>query len=81
MSGSTIALLVVSGLLTIGACGTGIPALVFAILAATKKDEPAEAAKWTRWGWIALGITVVVVVIAIVGFVALAVSTGTSSGY
>ena len=81
LSGSTIALLVVSGLLTLGACGTGIPALVFAILAVTKKDEPVEAAKWTRWGWIALGITVAVVVIAVVGLFALAIGTSSSSGY
>lgn len=81
LSGSTIALLVVSGLLTLGGCGTGIPALVFAILAVTKKDEPAEASKWTRWGWIALGITVAIVIVGIVGVFALAVTTGTSSGY
>lgn len=81
LSGSTIALLVVSGLLTLGACGTGIPALVFAIIAVTKKDEAAEAAKWTRWGWIALGVTVAVVVIAVAGLFALALSTGSSSGY
>jgi hypothetical protein len=72
----------VSGLLTIGGCGTGIPALVFAVLAVTKKDQPAEASKWTRWGWIALGISIALVVIALVGVFALALSTGsTSSGY
>jgi hypothetical protein len=69
MSGNTIALLVVSGLATIS-CGVGIIALVFAIIAATKNDEPAEQAKFTRWGWWALGITIIVAVVAVVLFIA-----------
>jgi uncharacterized BrkB/YihY/UPF0761 family membrane protein len=82
MSGNTIALLVVSGLLTLGGCGIGIVALVFGILAATKNGQPQEQAKLTRWGWWALGITVLVVVLAVVAlFVVLGVSTsGYSSG-
>ena len=82
LSGSTIALLIVSGLLTIGGCGMGIPALVFAILAVTKKDQPAEASKWTRWGWIALGVTLVLAILAVVAVVVLAgVSTNSGTGY
>ena len=84
LSGNTIALLVVSGLLTFVGCGVGIPALVFAIIALTKKDQPADAAKWTRWGWIALGVTFVVAVVAIIAFIAVvgfASSGGSGSGY
>ena len=79
LSGSSIALLVVSGLLTIGGCGVGIPALVFAIIAVTKRDQPSEMAKWTRWGWIALGITLLLVVLAIIGLVSIA-AVGGSTG-
>lgn len=86
LSGGSIALLVVSGLLTLVGCGVGIPALVFAIIAATKKDQPSEVAKWTKWGWIALGVTiaalVIVGVIVIVGLFAVGGSgSGSGSGY
>ena len=66
LSGNTIALLVVSGLTTFG-CGFGIVALVFAIIAATKKDQPAESAKYTRWGWIALVVGLVLVIVIVIG--------------
>jgi hypothetical protein len=83
LSGNTIALLVVSGLLTLG-CGVGIVALIFGIIAATKKNEPVESAKFTRWGWIALVATFVLAVVAIVFLVAVglvASNTSTSTGY
>jgi hypothetical protein len=83
MSGNTIALLVVSGLLTVGGCGVGIVALVFAIIAATKNDQPAEQAKFTRWGWWALAITfILALVAAVLLFVvfAAASTTGFDSG-
>ena len=84
LSGSTIALLVVSGLTTLG-CGFGIVALIFAIIAAAKKDQPADSAKYTRWGWIAFGVGLLLSVIVIgVVIAGLAVSGGTStydSGY
>jgi hypothetical protein len=83
MSGNTIALLVVSGLTTLG-CGFGIVALVFAIIAATKTDQPAEQAKYTRWGWIAevagLAFVVIAVVLVIIFGVAMS-SSGSSGGY
>jgi hypothetical protein len=82
LSGNTIALLVVSGLLTFG-CFVGIVPLIFAIIAATKKDQPAESAKYTRWGWIAMGTVVLLAVIGIVIFVSIAMiaSTSSSTGY
>jgi hypothetical protein len=83
LSGNTIALLIVSGLLTLG-CGFGIIALVFGIIAATKKDEPADSAKYTRWGWIALIATFVLAVfggILAVILVAVFSSSPDSIGY
>ena len=79
LSGNTIALLIVSGLLTIGGCGVGIPALVFAIIAVTKKDQASEMGKWTRWGWIALGVTVLLVVLGFVALFSLAAVGGSTS--
>ena len=83
MSGNTIALLVVSGLTTLG-CGFGIVALVFAIIAATKTDQPAEQAKYTRWGWIAevagLAFVVIAIVLVVIFGVAMS-SSGSSGGY
>ncbi|MEO5983479.1 MAG: hypothetical protein ABIQ13_14315 [Pedococcus sp.] len=79
LGGSTIALLVVAGLLTIGGCGTGIPGLVFAIIAVTKKDQPSEMAKWTKWGWIAIAVTVVLAVLAIGALIGLAAVGGSTS--
>jgi hypothetical protein len=80
LSGNTIALLVVSGLLTLG-CGVGIVALVLGIIAATKKDEPVESAKYTRWGWIALVamIALGVVVIGLITAIAIIGSSSSSS--
>lgn len=83
LSGNTIALLIVSGLTTLG-CGFGIVALIFAILAATHKDEPPASAKFTRWGWIALVagfvLAVAVLIIALIAFGLSANSTNYNSG-
>ena len=47
-----------------------MPSLIFGIIALTKQGtDPAESAKMTRYGWIAFGITIGVVVLATVGFV------------
>jgi hypothetical protein len=82
MSGNTIALLVVAGLTTLG-CGFGIVALVFAIIAATKSDQPAEQAKFTRWGWIAeaVGLAFVVIAVVLVIVFGIVLSNTSSSGY
>jgi hypothetical protein len=82
MSGNTIALLVVSGLTTLG-CGFGIVALIFAIIAATKSDQPVEQAKYTRWGWIAevVGLAFVIIAIVLVVIFGIALSSSSSSGY
>jgi hypothetical protein len=80
LSGSTIALLVVSGLTTLG-CGFGIVGLIFAIIAAAKKDQPADSAKYTRWGWIAVAAGFVLSILAVVAFFVLVASTGSSSSF
>ncbi len=83
LSGNTIALLVVSGLTTVG-CGFGIVALVFAIIAAAKKNEPAASAKYTKWGWIAFAVGLLLAVIVVGVVIALAVTTSpttSDSGY
>jgi hypothetical protein len=75
---SAIALLVVSGLSTLVGCFFAIPALVLGIMAVAKQNQsPADAAKFTRWGWIAYAIAVAFVVIG--GIIALAIIFGTSS--
>jgi cytochrome c biogenesis protein CcdA len=83
LSGNTIALLVVSGILTLSTCFLGILGLIFGIVAATKKDEPAESAKYTRWGWIAMVASFVFAFLAVVLLIAIAaISSNTSStGY
>lgn len=78
LSGNTIALLVVSGLTTLG-CGFGIVALVFGIIAATKKDDPTASAKFTKWGWIAFGVGLALSVIAVGLVIAFAVTSGTTT--
>jgi hypothetical protein len=78
MSGNTIALLVVSGLATMG-CLFGVPALVFAIVAATKTHDPEAQAKYTRYGWIAFGVTLLVIVLAVVAIIAISVSSDSGS--
>lgn len=82
LSGSTIALLIVAGLTTVS-CGFGILGLIFAIMAAAKKDEPAESAKYTRWGWIAVVAGLVLAILLAVVFIGVIAVGGSSydSGY
>jgi hypothetical protein len=80
LSGNTIALLVVSGLTTIG-CGFGLVGLIFAIVAATKKDRPDESAKYTKWGWIAVVVGFVLSILVIVGIIAIAIANDSGSSY
>ena len=80
LSGNTIALLVVSGLTTIG-CGFGLVGLIFAIIAATKKDRPDESAKYTKWGWIAVVVGFVLSILVIVGIIAIAIASDSGSSY
>jgi hypothetical protein len=78
LTGGTITLLVLSGLTTLG-CGFGIVALIFAIIAAAKKDDPAESAKFTRWGWIALVVGFVLTLLVVGVLIAVGLSMSSSS--
>ena len=76
-NGSALALTIVSGLsLVLGACLTAIPALILGILALVKHgDSPAEAARYARWGWIAYAVGVLIYIAAVIGIIALVVTT------
>ena len=52
-----------------------LPSLILGIVALSRQStDPASSARLTRYGWIGLGIALVLGVIAIAGFVALAAS-------
>jgi hypothetical protein len=77
--GSTIALVVVSGICTLG-CLFGIPSLVLGIIALTKVNTNiAETRRLTRIGWIVFGVLAALAVTAIIVFFAVAVTSDTSS--
>ena len=48
------------------------------IIAAAKKDQPDESAKYTRWGWIAVVIGLVLSIIAVFAFFALVAVGGSN---
>jgi hypothetical protein len=79
--GSTIALVVVSGICTLG-CLFGIPSLVLGIIALTKVNTNiAETRRLTRIGWIVFGVVAALAVLAIIVIIAIAASTSSSSDY
>jgi hypothetical protein len=80
ISGNTIALLVVSGLLTLG-CGLGLVGPILGIIAAARKDAPATSAKLTQWGWIALVVCFLIAVVVVVVAFAIIATTSHSSTY
>jgi hypothetical protein len=83
-NGSAIALVVVAGISTFFGCIFSIPAVILGIIALTKhNDSPAEAAKFTRWGWIAwvLAIALALVIGVIVGLAFWSSSGGSGYGY
>jgi hypothetical protein len=77
--GSTIALVVVSGILTL-TCLFGIPSLVIGIVALTKVNTNIEETRrLTRIGWITLGVIGSIALVALVVLIAVAISSGNSS--
>lgn len=81
-SPSTIALTIVSGVLTISGicCIVGIVPLILGVVAMTQNSsDPAQAAKLTRIGWIVLVLLSVLFVLAIIGAV-IGVMYGASAG-
>jgi hypothetical protein len=72
--GSSIALVVVSGILTLG-CLFGIPSLVIGIVALTKVNTNiAETRRLTRIGWITLAIIGTIAIVGLVVLIAVAIS-------
>jgi hypothetical protein len=81
-NGSAIALLIVSGVSTLFGCIFAIPAVILAILALVKQDDsPSDSARLSRWGWIAYGIAVALVVVGGIIAIAVVASTSSVSGY
>jgi hypothetical protein len=77
--GSTIALVVVSGICTLG-CLFGIPSLVLGIIALTKVNtDIQETRRLTKIGWIVLAILGALAIIAIVVIIIVAVATADTS--
>lgn len=66
-NGAAVALTVVSGIGTALCCLLSLPALVLGIVALTKQStDPEGSRRFTRYGWIALGIGVAVSVLVVV---------------
>ena len=81
-----LALTITSAVASALCCLLCVPALIFGIVALSKQSsDPVGSARMTRYGWVALGITLAVGILLVVGFVALAVAGAFegsgSSGY
>ena len=67
---------------TLFGCILAIPAVILAILALVKQDDsPSDSARLSRWGWIAYGIAVALVVVGGIITIAVLASTSSVSGY
>ena len=74
-------LTILSGIITVSCCIPGIVPLILGIMALTKQSTDPEASRrLSRWGWIAFAIGIVLVVIAVVAFIALGVAGAWSDG-
>ncbi len=72
---SAIVLTVASGIATLFCCGSGIPSLIFGIIALTKQqNDPAGSAKMTKIGWIVFAVLVVLAIIAIIIYFAVIIN-------
>ena len=80
-NGGAIALTVVSGLATVLCCIFSVPALVLGIMALTKQStDPEQSRRLTGYGWIALGVSVALAVLAVVLLFAVGASSGFDEG-
>jgi hypothetical protein len=79
--GSTIALVIVSGLFTLG-CLFGIASLILGIIALTKvRTELDECKRLTKIGWIVFGVLAGVGLVAAIVIIGIFASFDTSNGY
>lgn len=76
-NGSALALTIVSAITTLGCCLFTAPALILGIIALTRQStDPESSARMARYGWIAFGVAIVLSIVAVAVFFAVA-STGT----
>lgn len=76
---SAIVLTVVAGVLTLTGlcCYTSIIPLVFGILGLAKQSsDPQGAEEMTRYGWISLAVITLLIVVAVVAFMAISIASG-----
>jgi hypothetical protein len=79
--GSTIALVIVSGLFTLG-CLFGIASLILGIIALTKvRTELDECKRLTKIGWIVFGVLAGVALVAAIVIIGIFASFDTSNGH
>ncbi|MDP9218922.1 MAG: hypothetical protein M3P23_00075 [Actinomycetota bacterium] len=79
--GSTIALVIVSGVFTLG-CLFGIASLILGIIALTKvRTELDECKRLTKIGWIVFGVLAGVALVAAIVIIGILASLDTSHGY
>lgn len=80
---SALVLTILSGIVTLSCCIPGIAPLVLGIMALNKQStDPEGSRRLTRWGWIAFGVGIALVVLGIIGFIALgAAGVWTDGGY
>lgn len=69
---SALVLTILSGIVTLSCCIPGIAPLILGIMALTKQSTDPEASRrLTKWGWIAFGIGLALVVLGVIAFIAL----------
>lgn len=69
---SALVLTILSGIVTVSCCIPGIAPLILGIMALTKQSTDPEASRrLTKWGWIAFGIGLALVVLGGIAFIAL----------
>lgn len=68
VNSSAIVLTVVAGISALFTCGLTVPAGVLGVVAMVRSaEQPDEARRFTRWGWIAYGAALVLLLAVLVG--------------
>lgn len=78
---SALVLTILSGIITVSCCIPGIVPLILGIIALTKNStDPEGSRRLTKWGWIAFGVSMALVVIGVIIFIAVGAAGGFDSG-
>ena len=76
---SALVLTIISGIGVFACCAVTIIPLVLGVIALAKQTtDPEQSANLTKWGWISFAATIVLAILAVIGFFALST---TGSGY